>query len=100
MNDYITVRIDKEDALNMLIARVEFWTDDDVTRDLFTQYYSDVLDAGCFDDGDFSVSYIVDNDYINNYKIGTRDDIAAEYGEIDESRVHAQVDDYILYLTY
>ena len=61
----ITVRIENEDALEMLMDRVRYWTDDRATQDLYEQMYSSYIDGGCFDGGEFDVMAIVDNDYIN-----------------------------------
>lgn len=44
-----------------------YWDADKVTVDLFSQYWENMADEGCFDGShDFTVSEIVDNDYINN----------------------------------
>jgi hypothetical protein len=61
----ITVQIDECDALEMLIDRLTFWTDDSDTIHLYRMMYSDYLDNGMFNDSEFNVMSIVDNDYIN-----------------------------------
>lgn len=59
------VRIDNELALDMLMDRLEFWTDDiDVCR-LYEQMYENYIEQGVFDGGEFDVKAIVDNDYVN-----------------------------------
>lgn len=35
MTDYITVKMDKESALNMLLERVRYWTEDEEEVRLF-----------------------------------------------------------------
>lgn len=61
----INVQIDEADALEMLVARVSFWTDDrDIIR-LFRNMYSGYLDNGVFNGVNFDVKAIVDNDYTN-----------------------------------
>lgn len=65
MKNYINVQIESNDALNMLVDRVEYWTDDRAVVDLFAQMYENYIDGGCFDGGEFDVMSIVDNDYIN-----------------------------------
>jgi len=62
----INVQIDESDALDMLLERVEFWTEDRDVIDLYNQMYSFYLDCGVFDGGEFNIMNIVDNDYINN----------------------------------
>lgn len=59
------VNIDNEMALNMLMKRLEYWTDDETTYYLYEQMYEGYIEGGCFDGGDFNVMVIVDNDYIN-----------------------------------
>ena len=91
------VEIDNEDALEMLVERVRFWTDDDDVVDLFAEYYSNALDGGMFDGGEFNVQNIVDNDYINWTEFGTREDIMERFDDFDESKVLAESGDLILY---
>ena len=62
----ITVQIDESDALDLLVERVGFWTEDRDVIGLYSQMYSYYLDCGVFDGGEFNVMSIVDNDYINN----------------------------------
>lgn len=60
-----TIRMDEEKAVEMLVDRVRFWTDDEEVIALFEQMYENQVDCGCFDGSDFDVMAIVDNDYIN-----------------------------------
>lgn len=59
------VNIDNDMALEMLLDRLEFWTDDHTTYRLYEVMYENYIDGGVFDGGDFNVMAIVDNDYIN-----------------------------------
>ena len=59
------VEIDNDTALNLLIDRVEQWTEDGDVIQLYTEMYENMIDGGCFDGGQFDVMGIVDNDYIN-----------------------------------
>ena len=59
------VKIDNGTALDMLLDRLKFWTDDPEVYRLYEAMYSDYIDAGVFEGGDFDVMEIVDNDYIN-----------------------------------
>lgn len=61
----ITVKIDEDTALNMLCERVNHWTDDEATRDLFYKMYENSINSGCFESCEFDPMVIVDNDYIN-----------------------------------
>lgn len=59
------VNIDNDTALEMLLDRLEFWTDDHTTYRLYEAMYENYIDGGCFDGGEFNVMAIVDNDYVN-----------------------------------
>ena len=77
------VNIDNYDAIDMLVKRVEYWTDDSEVIELFEQYYTSMVEGGCFDGCNFDVMSIVDNDYVNNTSITT-------IGEFEQER-----EDYI-----
>lgn len=78
----LNVKIDENTALNLLMDRVEFWTDDEDVKKLYEQMYENYIFGGCFDGIDFDINLIVDNDYINYCKVICKGD--AEYTEIDE----------------
>ena len=59
------VSIDNERAVDMLLERLEHWTDDIITHRLYEEMYENYVYNGCFDGGDFDVMAIVDNDYVN-----------------------------------
>lgn len=61
----ITVEIDEDVALDMLMDRLEYWTTDPTTTELFEQMYRGYLEEGVVGEGNFDVMNIVDNDYIN-----------------------------------
>ena len=65
MIDYITVKINKDDALTALVDRVRYWTQDDKIISLYEKMYDDYIWNGCFDGGDFNIMEIVDNDWVN-----------------------------------
>ena len=62
----ITVKMDEEKALDMLMDRLAYWTDDATKQELFEKMYNSYVYGGVFDGGDFDVMAIVDNDYVNN----------------------------------
>ena len=70
----ITVQIDEDELLNMLMNRVKYWTDDDDTLELFEKFYENRINGGCFDGAELDIIMIVDNDYINNTSITTRNE--------------------------
>ena len=72
------VNIDNDMALEMLIERVKYWTDDDDVIELYSKMYENYIDSGCFDGGEFDVMVIVDNDYINYCSVISEGDEAYE----------------------
>lgn len=75
MKDYIIVKIDKDDALDMLIDRLRMmWSDDDDEVELYSEMYENYIDGGVFDNREFNVSEIVDNDWVNYCDIIRADD--------------------------
>lgn len=78
----LTAKIDEEKALDLLMDRVSFWTDDEDIQELYKQMYELHMPSGCFDGIDFDINLIVDNDYINYCKVICKGD--AKYTEIDE----------------
>ena len=61
----ITVKIDEDELLDMLMSRVEYWTKDKTTLELFQNMYQEYIDGGLFEGTELDVGVIVDNDYIN-----------------------------------
>ena len=84
-----TVRMDEYDAIDLLVNRVKYWTDDDDTIDLFEQYYTSMVEGGCFDGADFNVMAIVDNDYVNNTSIITREEFEKDREEYIKEQMEA-----------
>lgn len=85
----ITVRMDEQDAIDLLVKRVECWTDDSEIIDLFEEYYTNMVEGGCFDGADFDVMSIVDNDYINNTSIITREKFEKDRDEYIKEQMEA-----------
>ena len=59
------VNIDNDRAVDMLLERLKFWTDDGTTHHLYEKMYNNYVAGGVFDGGEFDVMTIVDNDYVN-----------------------------------
>ena len=64
----INVKMDKEDILDLLYDRLLYWTDVDIAE-LFCKMYDLKIEQGVFDNCLFNVKNIVDNDYINKYRV-------------------------------
>lgn len=65
MSDYVTVKIYKDDLLDMLLERCDFWGTSRENKDLFETMYSNYIDNGCFDEAELDIMAIVDNDVVN-----------------------------------
>lgn len=59
------VRIDEDTAIEMLMNRVGYWSNDDTVYELYHQMYESYVYGGVFDGGEFDIMAIVDNDYVN-----------------------------------
>lgn len=84
----ITVTINEDDFLDMLVDRVRSWTDDEDTIELFEQYYDHMVYNGCFEGVNRSIAEIVDNDYVNNTSIITEE----EYNKAREEFIQESMD--------
>lgn len=42
----INLNVDEDTLLTILMNRLEYWTDDAVTYELFERYYTDIIYAG------------------------------------------------------
>lgn len=74
MADYVTVKIYKDDLLDMFLDRCDFWETSRENQDLFEKMYSTYIDDGYFDDVELDIMAIVDNDVINYTTVLEADD--------------------------
>lgn len=74
------VKIEEEQALEMLVERVKFWTKDTEIIDLYEKMYENYIYSGVFDGREFDINVIVDNDYINYTRIVSQGD--EEFSEL------------------
>ena len=89
----ITVKIDEEILLELLMKRVGFWTDDEDTLKLFEMYYSDRINNSCFEDCELDINVIVDNDYVNYYRVIDKDDNDFNWAIENDDRIVARLND-------
>lgn len=61
----MTIKIEESKAVDLLLERLESWTDDETTHKLYEAMYENAVWGGCFDGCEFDVMQIVDNDYVN-----------------------------------
>ena len=91
MGRTISIQMDSDDMIQALCDRVKYWTDDSDILELFEQYYEHAVEGGYFDGCEFNVMSIVDNDYVNNTSIMTRE----EYEEKREEFLRDSIQEYI-----
>ena len=89
----ITVRMDEQDVIDLLVKRVEYWTDDSEVIDLYEEYYTNMVEGGCFDGADLDVMSIVDNDYVNNTSIVTREEFEKDREEYIQDELKSKLED-------
>lgn len=63
MNEFINVKVEKDEVIDLLVNRVRFWTDNKDVIELFRKMYENYVEAEVFNELD--VNLIVDNDYVN-----------------------------------
>ena len=61
----ITIKIDEQELLDMLVERVRYWTQDEDEIKLFEKMYDDYIWNGVFTDSELDIMSIVDNDWVN-----------------------------------
>ncbi len=88
----ITVKIDEDELLNMLMDRVERWTDDPDTLELFEKFYENRINGGYFDDAELDIMSIVDNDYVNT-SIVTIDEYNKERNEFLKDEIQRFIEE-------
>ena len=89
----ITVQIDEDTAVDLLVNRIKYWTDDEDTIELFEQFYTNSVECGCFNGREFDVMSIVDNDYYNNTSITTREEFEKDRNEYIEDELESRLED-------
>lgn len=73
----VTLQIDEQDLLEMIMDRVYAWTNDNA--DLFEKMYENMIWGGCFEGAELNIMSIVDNDYVNNTTVIYREDEPEEW---------------------
>lgn len=61
----VTVKIEENNLLDILVERVKFWDRSEVEVDLYKKMYESEIEAGCFEGAEIDINLIVDNDVIN-----------------------------------
>lgn len=70
----ITVTIDEDTLLEMLLDRIKYWTSDESEINLYRDYYEGLVYSGRFEGCTLDIMSIVDNDYINDSAVIRKED--------------------------
>ena len=95
----VTVTVDEDALLEMLLDRLEYWTSDEDVIALYRNYYEKLIDCGCFEGCKLDIMNVVDNDYINNLMVINREDFE-NYGVegFEDDKIEAFNKEQNLYL--
>lgn len=85
----VTVTIDEDTLLEMLLDRLEYWTSDESVINLYRDYYEGLVYSGCFESCTLDIMMVVDNDYVNNLTIISKEDF-------EQWGIESEVDDKIV----
>ena len=85
----VTVTIDEDTLLEMLLDRLEFWTSDEDVINLYRAYYEGLVYSGSFEGCTLDIMSIVDNDYVNNLTTISKEDF-------EQWGIESEVDDKIV----
>ena len=85
----ITVTVDEDTLLAMLLDRLEYWTSDESVINLYGDYYEGLINSGCFEDCKLDIMSIVDNDYINYLTVISKEDF-------EQWNIEDELDDKIM----
>lgn len=85
----ITIKINEDKLLEMLLDRLEFWTSDESVINLYRNYYENLIDWGCFEGCTLDIMSIVDNDYCNYLTTISKEDF-------EQWSIESEMDDKIV----
>ena len=75
----INIKIDEDVLLDMLMDRINYWTNDEITYRLFEIYYRESMESGLFEGLTLDIMDIVDNDYINYTRVLTSEEFDEQF---------------------
>lgn len=85
----VTVKIDEDTLLEMLLDRLKYWTSDNSVIKLYIDYYKGLIYSRCFEGCTLDIMNIVDNDYINNLTTISKEDF-------EQWGIESEIDDKIV----
>lgn len=95
----INIQIDEVDLLDLLMQRMEYWTDNTQVLSLYESYLRELIDRGCFDNANLDIKVLIDNLYINDTTTMDKKELENNDIDIDDSeKVLAKDVDNDLYL--
>lgn len=98
----VNVIIDEDTLLDLLMNRVDYWVQDDVTYKLFEIYYRESIEGGLFEGLTLDIMDIVDNDYINYTRVLTSEEFDEQFNS--STNILASLEEnnqtYLLVSTY
>lgn len=95
----ITVKIDEDTLLEILLDRVGYWASNESVIDLYRGYYKELINSGCFEGCDLDIMSIVDDDYVNNLTTISKEDFKQwNIEDVTDDKVVASNEDEDLYL--
>lgn len=77
----ITITIDEQELVEILTERVRFWTNDEITINLYNEMYEDRVYNAAIEVNN-GISYIVDNDYVNYCNTVDKKDNESDYNKL------------------
>ena len=85
----VTVTVNENTLLEMLLDRLEFWTSDEDVINLYRDYYEGLVYSGCFEGCNLDIMMVVDNDYCNNFATISKEDF-------EQWGIESEIDDKIV----
>ena len=85
----VTVTVNENTLLEMLLDRLEYWTSDEDVINLYRDYYEGLVYSGCFEGCTLDIMSIVDNDYVNNLTTISKEDFK-------QCGIESEIDDKIV----
>ena len=81
----INVQVNEEQLLDLLMQRMQYWTNDANTLNLYEQYLRDLIDGGCFEGANLNISLLVDNLYVNDTLIMDEEELKNNDIDVNDS---------------
>ena len=85
----VTITIDEDTLLEMLLDRLEFWTSDEAVINLYRDYYERLVYSGCFEGCTLDIMSVVDKDYLDNLETISKEDF-------EQWGIESEIDDKIV----